>query len=356
MFLSPRQQQILKAIVEDHIATAEPVGSRSLSKRFGFGLSAATLRNEMADLEDEGFLKQPHTSAGRIPSERGYRLFVDDLMERHAGLEGPDAAVVGQLKVDAQDLHAVLQQAAKLTAVLAQATAVVRAPRLKRAHIHHLQLVPVGEAGTMLVLVTDQGSTHSQFLPLPGPLDSEEVAMLTNFLNHRLRGASLGRLNESQLGSDAPELQNYGPMLSALGQQLGSKPQAEERVFVGHPSYLAAQPEFAEGSKIQSLLSLLEQEQSLASLLGNLHQDEGKESVRVGIGSELSLADLHECAVVSAPYAIGGSPVGEVGVLGPTRFAYPRAVVVVEAMAQHLSATLDRVFGLPASRGGRGWA
>lgn len=351
MFLSSRQQQILKAIVEDHIATAEPVGSRSLSKRFGFGLSAATLRNEMADLEEEGYLRQPHTSAGRVPSQRGYRAFVDGLMERPLPLEPAAQEVLGQLQVKAQDLHAILQQAAKLTAVLAQATAIVRAPRLRRARLQHLQLVPVGEAGAMMVVVTDQGSTHSQFVPLPGPLDLDEVALLTQFLNHRLKGSLVGRLAEAALQGELEALVGGGQeLLQAFGAQLGVGAAAEERVFVGHPSYLAAQPEFSERAKIQNLLGILEREDALAGLLGELHPQEVTGQVQVGIGSELPLVDLHECAVVSAPYAIGGNPVGEVAVLGPTRFAYPRAMVVVEAMALHLSATLDRVFGVPASR------
>ena len=168
--LTPRQKQILKAIVEDYIFTAEPVGSRLLSKKFDFGLSPATLRNEMADLEEEGLLRQPHTSAGRIPSDAGYRLFVDDLMDRAHQLPQEELRVLDQFHIRSRDVNDILAQTAKVTAVLAQCTAIVRAPRLHRSRIQYLQLLPLSERDAMLVVLTDHGSTLSQLVPLPGAL------------------------------------------------------------------------------------------------------------------------------------------------------------------------------------------
>ncbi|MDB5101832.1 MAG: heat-inducible transcription repressor HrcA [Cyanobacteria bacterium RYN_339] len=346
--LTPRQKQILKAIVEDYVFTAEPVGSRVLSKKFDFGLSPATLRNEMADLEDEGLLRQPHTSAGRIPSDAGYRLFVDDLMDRSAAqLPTEELRVLERFQFDSRDLNDILAQTAKVTAVLGQCTAIVRAPRLHQSRIQFLQLLPLNNRDVMLVVLTDHGSTISQLVTLPGELATDDLAVLTNFLNAHLRGQALDALTHGKLGAMIDEMAQFESVIRTLWQRLHTAKEPSDRVFVSSASFLAQQPEFGESGKMRGLLCLLEREQTLANVLAllNPHHDE---MAHVAIGRENPLPDLHECSMVTATYSIGNQAFGELGLIGPTRLEYPRAMLAVETMARHLGQTLTRIFGYRA--------
>lgn len=351
MLLTPRQQVILKAIVEDYVFTAEPVGSRALSRKVPLGISPATLRNEMADLELTGLLRQPHTSSGRIPSDAGYRFFVDALMERPAppGRLPEEVAVFETFQVHARDLHDILQHAAKVTAVLSGATAIVRAPRASRGKIRAVHLLPISPVDLALVIMTDRGAALNQIVSLEHPVDPAEVGELGAFVNAQLAGAALDALTGHQLERLLGELSDYAFVVRAVWQRLHALAGAEDRVFVSNTSYLAEQPEFEPAAKIRALLGLLEREQTLASMLNMLGAG-GAEArpARVAIGRENALPDLHECSVVSAPYAIGGTVVGELAVLGPTRMAYGRTVGAVETMAHALSQTLTRVFGRSA--------
>jgi heat-inducible transcriptional repressor len=351
VFISPRQQKILKAIIEDYVFTAEPVGSRALSKKFDFGLSPATLRNEMADLEEEGLLRQPHTSAGRIPSDAGYRVFVDGLMEPARHLPQEELRVLDQFQLDARDLNDILAQTAKVAAVLSQCTAIVRAPRLHTSRIQYVQLLPLGERSAMLLILTDQGSTLNQLVTLPSAAGEDELAPMTNFLNAHLRGQPLDALTGQVLERLLAEMAAYEQVIRAIWQKLQAATGPTERVFVSNASFLAQQPEFTDAGKMRSLLCFLEREQTMANLLSLLSVGEGY-GARISIGHENPLADLHECSVVSATYSIGDRVCGEIAVLGPTRLEYGRAVLAVETMARSLSQTLTNFFGFRApSRG-----
>lgn len=345
MSLTPRQQAILKAIIEDYVLTAEPVGSRVLAKKFGFGLSPATLRNEMADLEDEGLLRQPHTSAGRIPSDAGYRVFVDVLMDRPGDLPAEELGQLERQSFDERDLHEILQQAARITAVLSQCTAIVRAPRHQVARVQFLQLVALAPREVMVVVITDQGRTINRRVELPTAMDEDELGTVSGFLNHHLRGHPLDSLTGRRVERMLAEMRHYQAVFHALWERIVSQAEGDERVFVANASFLAQQPEFGEVEKIRALLTLLEREQALAEMMTRLGASEGPLGTRVAIGRENPLADLHECSVVTAPYGVGGQICGEIGVVGPTRLGYPRAIAAVEAVARHLSGNLTRIFG-----------
>lgn len=355
MFPSTRQLSILKAIVEDYVLTAEPVGSRVLSKKFDFGLSPATLRNEMADLEEGGLLRQPHTSAGRIPSDMGYRIFVDTLMDPSGELPAEELRVLQRYQVDSRDLNDILQQTAKITAVLSQCTAIVRAPRMHQSRIQYVQILPLGEREAMLVVLTDRGATMSQLVQWPVEVTAEELNVLTNFLNHHLRGQPLDSLETAVLARMLTEMSAYEQVLRALWHRLNGASEPSERIFVSNASFLAEQPEFDNSRKIRGLLSLLEREQTLANVLGLLTGKAcgsgplGEARVRVAIGHENPLPDLHECSMVTATYTIGGRVAGEIGVMGPTRLGYARAMLAVETMAANLGTTLTRFFGVRTS-------
>jgi heat-inducible transcriptional repressor len=355
VFLNPRQQAILKAIVDDYVQTAEPVGSRVLSKRFNFGLSPATLRNEMADLEEGGLLRQPHTSAGRIPSDAGYRVFVDLLMDQDDCLSEEMRVHLERFTFAPSSLRDVLAQAAKLTAVLTRCTAIVRSPNLGISRIGYVQLLTVGDSEFMLIVHTQHGASLSQVVEWPGVVTPEELSLLTNFLNHHLCGRYLDQVTDQLLRHLIDEVASCESTIRGIWQQFQVLKHSEARVLVSSVSHLIEQPEFVEAQRIRSLLNLLEREATLAEVLMLMSQGAlprrslgGSCSVTVAIGRENPLPELQDCSVISAPYYIGNQAVGEIGVIGPTRLGYWRAMLAVEAVADRLSRSLTRLFGQPS--------
>lgn len=347
--LTPRQQQILLAVIQDYISTGEPVGSRTLSKKYDLGLSPATIRNELADLEEEGLLRQPHTSAGRVPSDTGYRVFVDHLMERRSGLPPEQERLIQEHRHLSRDLPDLMQQTAKLTAVLSGCTAIVRAPRQSASRIKYLQLLAVSESEALLVMITDRGAVTNQLVSLPAPLSPDELTVITNFLNDHLVNQPLDRLTQYAVTKISREMARYERVLDDLYQRVSATQESGERLYTSHTSFLAQQPEFSEAGKVGQLLSLLEQEKALIELLDTFSApvaEVPEGAVRVSIGTENPLPDLHGCSLVTGTYRLGDQVVGEIGILGPTRMEYATAVRTVEVMTERLSRALNELFGL----------
>lgn len=341
--LTPRQREILRAVIRDYILTAEPVGSRTLSKKYDLGLSPATIRNELSDLEDEGLLRQPHTSAGRIPSDHGYRVFVDNLMER-ADLSPEQQAELERLAPHGSDLTDLLQQTAKITALLAGCTAIVRAPRQLQSRIKFVQLLPVAEQDVLLTVLTDRGQVTNQLIRLPHPPGFDELLVISNFLNDQLRDQPLDALTERALMDLTTKLSAYQEVLTALLSRLKPAPDATDRLYVSHQSYLASQPEFGELGKVGRILSLLERDHVMIGMMEAIASGDG--GVRIAIGTENPLLDLQECSLVTATYRLGDRVWGEIAVIGPTRMHYATAISAVEAMAQRLNLAIGELFGI----------
>lgn len=334
--LSPRQRQILRAVVRDYVLTAEPVGSRTLSRKYDLGLSAATIRNELADLEEEGLLRQPHTSAGRVPSDFGYRVFVDNLMERQE-LPEDKQAMIDQVQAQCEDLYDLLHETARLTAVLSGCTAIVRAPRISGSRIRTVSLVPMSETEVLLVLVTSTGAVSNRVVTLPAATSAEEITLLSNFLQAQLRDRPLDSLTYRTLRSVTRQMQRYQSVLESLWERIMSPPDGQARVVVSNTARLAQQPEFSESAKVSPILAFLEREAGVAELMDGIVESEPDATVHIRIGHETASPDLVECSVVTASYTVDGRIAGEVGVLGPTRLDYQSAVAAVEAMASRLS-------------------
>lgn len=344
--MTPRKQDILRAVIRDYILTAEPVGSRTLSKKYDLGLSPATIRNELSDLEEEGLLRQPHTSAGRIPSDHGYRLFVDTLMEREA-MPNERRAELERWPLRGEDLSDLMQQAAKLTALLSGCTAMVRPPKRSNSRVKFIQLTPVGERDILLVLLTDQGQVSNQLVRLPSSMEGDELVLIANFLNEQLRDKPLDQLTETTLQEVTGQLAAYQDLLTTLMGQM--QPGADnERLYVSHQSYLAQQPEFSDVGKVGQLLSLLEREPMMIRIMDAIAPN-GAE-VRVAIGSENPVPDLQECSLVTATYRLGDRILGELAVIGPTRMHYSTAIAAVEIMAERLTAALTDLYGCEPSQ------
>lgn len=348
--LNNRQQQVLWATVRHYIATAEPVGSGALVKEFNLSVSSATIRNAMGHLEKVGLLFQPHTSAGRVPSDSGYRIYVDQLIQPSPGIAVQLEQILSdRLNWDKWSFEAVLKGAAQILSTLSGYIAIVTLPMTNTTQIRHLQLIQVDSAHVMLILVTDTYDTQSVLMELPpSDLDAEsvdrELRILSNFLSEQLRGRSLSEIQRLDWGELGQEFDRYSSLLtSVLSDLLHRLAQSAlpSQLMISGVSEVLRQPEFSELNQVQMILQLLEEEQDqLVPLIFDQPDSDGRR-VLIRIGSENPLEPIRACSLISSTYNRGTVPIGSIGVLGPTRMLYEDTIALVEATADYLSDKLS---------------
>ncbi|MFR9799506.1 heat-inducible transcriptional repressor HrcA [Streptomyces sp. MS06] len=334
--LSERRLQVLRAIVQDYVGTEEPVGSKALTERHSLGVSPATVRNDMAALEDEGFIAQPHTSAGRIPTDKGYRLFVDKL----AGVKpmtAPERRAIQNFLDGAVDLDDVVARTVRLLAQLTRQVAVVQYPSLTRSTVRHVELLSLGPARLMLVLITDTGRVEQRVVDCPVPFGDASLADLRARLNSRVAGRRF--TDVPTLLEDLPEAfeaEDRGTVSMVLSTLLETLVEEnEERLMIGGTANLTR---FGHDFPlvIRPVLEALEEQVVLLKLLGEA-KDPG---VTVRIGHENAHEGLNSTSVVSVGYGSGGEAVAKLGVVGPTRMDYPGTMGAVRAVARYVGQIL----------------
>lgn len=349
--LTSRHEQVLQATVRHYIATAEPVGSRAIVQEYNLKVSAATVRNTMGRLEKYGLLYQPHTSAGRVPSDFGYRLYVDRLMQPAGALgQKVDALLSEELGWVGWSLEALLKEATQILAQVSGYLALITVPQASTALIRHIQLVQVDVGKVLLLVLLDSLTTQSVVLPLPAAITSalgedasrREMDILSNFLTQHLRGrplADVAGLDWSHLDHD---FQRYGATLEQALLDLAQRSQntGTTQLVVSGLAEVLRQPEFAEAQRIQAIVHLLEEEQAQLWPLLFSQPTAPPSNVRVWIGSENPIEPMQGCALVVSNYTKQDKSLGTVGVLGPTRMVYENAVAVVQATADYLSNAL----------------
>ena len=339
MGLNDRKLKILEAIVNDYIQTAEPIGSRTIAKKSGLGLSSATIRNEMSDLEDMGFITQPHASSGRIPSEKGYRFYVDQMMHSRA-LTSEEAMFLQKMIIDnIYQLEYMMQETAKAIAQLTNYPAIVSEPYLKKTRIKHIQLIPLDEKSVVLVLVTDTKTLKNQVLALASAPAYEDLARMSHLLNTHLSGLTIPEINRPVVDS---LLVAFGPQAHILMSVLGivaDMIQAEDdmRVYTSGVKNILAFPEFSDIRKAEAIFQALEERDILVSLLGQSATGE----IQVLIGTENSLDFLKDCSLIKANYSIDNQSTGCIAVIGPTRMDYAQAVSVLQGILQNIQHVIN---------------
>lgn len=340
--MDDRKQKVLLAIVQDFIATAEPVGSRTIAKKYGLGVSPATIRNEMADLEEMGYIEQPHTSAGRIPSVRGYRYYVDYLMKKRELTREEEELIRSQLETKARDVGKVIQRTGNLLSQLTSYTSMVLTQQMGPNTFKHVQLVPMNSAQTMVIVVMDNGAVHHRLIETPESLIATDLETLSRVLNAKLQGLNIETIKLTLLKELYFELGRHKHILDLalelIQDSLALK--EEEKIYLGGVFNMLTQPEFHNVERIKTMLGILEQEKLLCELLSGESADKG---VTVRIGGEIKDYDIKDYSVVAAPYTLSGRKVGTVGVLGPTRMDYAKVISVVDFLTKNLSLALDRV-------------
>jgi heat-inducible transcriptional repressor len=332
-----RKLEVLRAIVEDFIATNEPVGSKSLVDRHNLGVSSATIRNDMAALEEDGLIAQPHTSAGRVPTDAGYRMFVDRLTDIKP-LSGAEKRAISTFLDGAVDLDDVLHRAVRALAQLTRNVAVVQYPTLSRSRIRHLELVMISTTRLMLVVITDTGRVEQRVVDLPAPVAEDDVHELRTTLNAKLRDRPLSEA--PGIVEDLPSQVDTGlrGMLATLTSVLLEvlvEP-TSDRIVLGGTANLSQQT--LDFPAIRPVLEALEEQVVLLRLLD---QSMSSNKVLVRIGNETEHEGLATASVVSSGYELHGSAVGAVGVLGPRRMDYAHTMGRVAAVARYVGTLLE---------------
>jgi heat-inducible transcriptional repressor len=336
--LSERAQTLLKILVERYIAEGQPVGSRALSRFSTLELSPATIRNVMADLEELGFVTSPHTSAGRIPTPKGYRLFVDTLLTVRPMEEVERQQLQEQLAPD--DPHRVVSAASQILSDLTHFAGVVVAPRRRGAVLRQVEFFSLSEKRVLLIIVASDGEVQNRVLVTDRIYSPSQLVEAANYINQNYAGLEFDQLRQKVRG----ELIDLHNDISALMQAAiiaGSesiRAPSENVVISGGRNLLEVQDLSNDMDRLRRLFDLFERKTALLELL---EQSERADGVKIFIGGESTLVPLDECSVVTAPYEVDGQVVGTVGVIGPTRMAYERVIPIVDVTAKLLSSALS---------------
>jgi len=336
--LDERSRTLLKALVEHYIADGQPVGSRALSKFSGLDLSPATIRNVMADLEEAGFVASPHTSAGRIPTARGYRLFVDSLLTVQP-LEARQRGAMEEA-LQGRPSNQIIASASQLLSSLTHFAGVVIAPRRASSRIRQIEFLSLSEKRILLIIVTTDGDVQNRILNTEMAYTPAELVSAANYLTQNFAGLDFEQIRH-RLNSEIQQLRENIKPLMAQALDAGDAALSENSspyVISGERNLLDVEELSSNMKRLRELFDLFEQRSSLMRLLDVSNRAEG---VQIFIGGESGIASLDECSVITAPYAVDGQVVGSVGVIGPTRMAYERVIPIVDITARLLSSALS---------------
>lgn len=336
--LEGRRREILRMVIDDYILTAEPIGSEAVRGRHRLGVSSATVRNEMAVLEELGYLQQPHPSAGRIPTDQAYRVYVDSMLEEEQVSSAERARIRRTLAVP--ELDRAVEQATRALAVATDCASVAAGPSPHQQVVRHLHLIPLTPHRALVVAVTDTEVFKGQMVEFQEGTTAEECDRLSQEISRRITGRPLSDLTDRMLDKVIGEATLYQRVLDQVGRLLRDQilhPSA--RVHTEGTANILKQPEFRDVRRAQPVLSALEQEDIVQELLrGGL----GQERVRVMIGAENRREEMRDCSVISAPYYVGERAAGVLGIVGPTRMRYGKIIGLVRFLAESLGDALNQ--------------
>lgn len=341
MGLDERKKKVLAAIVNDYVFTAEPVGSRTIARKYNLGVSPATIRNEMADLEELGYIEQPHTSAGRIPSNRGYRYYVDCLMEKYCLTPQEREYIQERFAQKMTEIEDLIQRSTNLLSLMTHQTAVILAPSMGRSTFQRIQLLQVEPTKALLVVITNTRVVEHQVLDIHPGITEHDLERVSRVLNSKLKGLALEQLKEDTFDEILSELSFQKKLASTVLEALEqlTSDNKDDRIFLGGTLNILNQPEFKDITKIKSLLSILEEGKVLRDLL----EHPGNIGLNIRIGGENNHEGISECSLVTTTYQLDGQLLGTVGLIGPTRMDYAKAVSLVEFVAAALSRAIKQM-------------
>lgn len=336
--LNDRSLQILEAIIEDYISTAEPVGSRTITRRHSFALSPATIRNVMSDLEEMGFLASPHTSAGRVPTDKAYRLYVDSLLAIRRVTRNEREEIRRRCQIDGRDVGSVLRDTSRMLSSISHYMGVVVAPKFTAAVLRQIEFVKLSGHRILAILVSQTGTVQNKIIEADEELSSDDLQRMTNYLNSFLQGLTVAQIKSRLLEEMESEKTRYDRLLSRaidLSQQtLGD---AGSEVFIEGQTNIMDFPEFADVGRMKEIFRAFEEKNLLVSLMDRCMDAEG---INIFIGSESRLSQMSGVSLITSTYRTGRNSLGVLGVIGPTRMGYARVIPIVDYTARLMGRVL----------------
>ena len=339
--LSPRAASLLRTLVDMHIREGQPVGSRALHVESGMSVSPATIRNVMSDLEDRGFLSSPHTSAGRVPTSQGYRLFVDSLLQTSPIDEAAIRALKHELNPSRPSSDLIASASNLLTQVTAQA-GIVTVPRPTSSQLRQIEFLPLSDSRVLVILVVNEREVQNRVIELSRPLTEAELKSASDFINQRYAGNDLAQVKELLVAEMADARARIDEQMEAalqVAKEAMDVEESQDEYVVAGESRLIQQASANDMDKLRELFDAFERKRDLLELLDRCSRADG---VQIFIGEEAGYEVLGDYSVITAPYAQGTQPVGVLGVIGPTRMAYERVIPLVDITARLLTAALSR--------------
>ncbi len=340
--LNDRKIKILEAIITDYIATAEPVGSRTIAKKYDLGISPATIRNEMSDLEEMGLIEQPHTSAGRIPSQIGYRMYVDNMMHSRELTSDEVEFLKNAISFNVNRVEYLMQQTAKALSMLTSYTTVVTEPKSSKIKIKHIQLVPIDSNAVAAVVVTDNKTIKNHIIKAKAVPDMDGLYSISNEINNIIRDYSLDDIDRAATTELINKFTDYQELIAKVFKAIISTVHQEEDVhlYTSGVKNLLGFPEFSDLQKAKNIFQAFEEKDMLITLLGK-GDDTAADKIQILIGGENNMEELKDCSIVKANYRFGNNSVGKIGVIGPTRMNYSQTVSVLDEIVKKLDSIID---------------
>lgn len=339
MPLSDRKIKILQAIINDYIATAEPVGSRTIAKKYDMGISSATIRNEMSDLEDMGLIYQPHASSGRIPSDLGYRLYVDKLMQKKELNENENQFLQSVVFQNINHIDYLMEETAKAISFLTKYTTIISEPIIKRTVLKQIRLLPLDDTSVLLVIATEENFIKNHIIHVSSPIPENDLHVISGIINDSLQGCSIDEISPEIILQLEFRLGIYKSFVPSLIEAVKATVKSAEKVQVhmsGTKNILAF-PEFSDIQKAKNIFQTLEEKDMLVTLLGKTNEHDG---LQIMIGNENNIQEMKDCSIITASYKMSETTRGSIGIIGPTRMDYSQVISVLNTMVGNIENVL----------------
>ena len=346
MLLDDRKLRILQAIIDDYIHTAEPVGSRTIAKKHELGLSSATIRNEMADLEDMGFLEQPYTSAGRVPSDKGYRLYVDQLMQIDELSKTDVEKIRNAMDIRINELSQLIRNASVVMSKFTKYTSMAVTPHIKKSVLKAVQVVPIDQGKALVIIVTDTNIVRNNLVRISEKITPDFLIQISYMLNDKLKGFTLEMLKTDILSKEMEQLISMPfdlikPILNGIEDLIKTIDQPE--IYLEGTTNILNFPEFKEVQKAKEFLNILDEKKLVSDLLiNNLYRNN---EIIIQIGNENIIEGIKDCSLVTASYSIGDHVIGTIGIIGPTRMEYSKVVSSMNYIRNKINQEILKLLG-----------
>lgn len=342
--LDERKIRVLCAVIDSYIRAAEPIGSRTISKEYDLGVSSATIRNEMSDLEDLGYLNKPHTSSGRVPSDKAYRFYVNSILQEKINIDSRKKQEIKTvLTNESREIDQLIQNAAKILSAITSYTALAISPQIKEMKLKHIQLVPIDEREILVVLVGDSGVVKNTIFRMDKDISRSQLDVISNFFNLKLKGLTIPKLREAMKKDIFREIFEYKDMIDRIIPIIADslKDSNEVEVYADGVAKIFDFPEYRDTDRIKSFISFMEDKEQLINLMLNHTLNSG---IDITIGDENIYDTIKNCSLITTTYKLGDMTIGKIGVIGPTRMNYPMVISSLKLFSVNLTEILDMVF------------